>query len=121
MSNGTEDPGLWAKIAAGFGAALAALGTWAWAHTHTRIDRKADAQTFMDLKNRVETHMVGKAVFEEHLRSDERQLEAINNEMSNQRGNIGKLFDKVEEVRKDMHEGQERLLTAINNIDRRRR
>ena len=65
-----DDVGLAAKIMGGLGAALAALGTWAWAHTHSRIkdvDMKADTK-------------------------------ASSEEVDRHRDHIGKLFDKVQEL-----------------------
>ena len=93
-----DDIGLAAKIMGGMGAALSALGAWEWAHTHARIDRKADKEAFDKLSAHIETHMIGTTAFSEHTKSDERQLEQLNGEISTQRGHIAKLFDKIEEL-----------------------
>ena len=55
-----DDVGLAAKIMAGMGAALAALGTWAWTHTHRRIDKvdtKADGKAGLDEVDRHRDHI----------------------------------------------------------------
>ena len=55
-----EDVGLAAKIMAGMGAALAALGTWAWAHTHKRIeqvDKKAESKASAEEVDRHRDHI----------------------------------------------------------------
>lgn len=69
-----EDVGWLAGAVTALGAALTALGTWAWNHTHGRIrdvDLKAD----------------GKA-----------DGKATNDEMTRHRDYIGKLFEKIEEL-----------------------
>src|SRR3990167_16968 len=55
-----EDIGIAAKIMAGLGAALAALGTWAWAWTHRRIesvDKKADSKASAEEVDRHRDHI----------------------------------------------------------------
>ena len=107
-----DDIGLAAKIMGGMGAALSALGAWAWAHTHARIDRKADKEAFDKLSAHIETHMIGTTAFSEHTKSDERQLEQLNVELATQRGHIGKLFDELAGLRKDTSE----QLTTLERI-----
>lgn len=68
------------------------------------------------LCKRVESHTIGKDAFEEHVKSDERQLAALHTEIGVQRGNISKVFDKLEDVREDMHKGHTELLNAIHSI-----
>lgn len=65
-----DDPGILAKVTVGLGAALTALGTWAWHHTHARIK---DTETKMDSK-------------------------ASSDEVDRHRDHISKLFDKVQEL-----------------------
>jgi len=55
-----DDVGLAAKIMGGLGAALAAIGTWAWAHTHARIkdvDMKADTKASAEEVDRHRDHI----------------------------------------------------------------
>lgn len=55
-----DEMGLAAKIMAGLGAALAALGTWAWAHTHSRIkdvEMKADSKASIEEVDRHRDHI----------------------------------------------------------------
>ena len=65
-----DDIGLLGKLIGAMGVALTALGTWAWSHTHKRIDNVGDK-------------LEGKASADEVMV---------------QRGHIAKLFDKVEEL-----------------------
>lgn len=109
-----EDAGLLAKITAGIGAALAAISTWAWTHTHKRIDEKADKDAFEKLSERIDSHTISRDMFEEHVKSDERRLEDLNDEITTQRGNISKLFDKMSDMDHRSHAHHVELLNAIN-------
>ena len=91
------------KIAAGVGAALAALGTWAWSHTHSRIDR-------------LETRTITKEDFQMHAESDERIMGKIEEEQSTQREHIGKIFDQMRDMEAKSHEQHVELLNAIHGI-----
>jgi len=88
-----------ATLLAGMGAAVLALATWAWYHTHNRIDGKADKEAFDSLSKQVVDHSISRDVFNEHVRSDEQQLGALTDEMKTQREHIGKIFDKIDEVK----------------------
>lgn len=65
-----DDPDILSKVTAGLGAALTALATWAWAHTHKRVDA-------------VDAKIDGKA---------------STVEVDRHRDHIAKLFDKVQEL-----------------------
>jgi predicted transcriptional regulator len=110
----SPDDDILAKIAAGLATALAAIGTWAWHHTHKRIDMAADKEAFDKLSERVENNTITRAEFNEHAKSDERQLNAINGEMSTQRDHIGKIFDQMRDMESTGHERHIELLNAIN-------
>ena len=86
------------SLVAGLGAAVAALGTWAWRHTHKLIGDKADMKSLDALTKRVEDHAITRDAFDQHTKSDEQQLGAIDKELGMQRGHIAKLFDKLEEL-----------------------
>ena len=56
----TEDPDLLSKLLAAMGVALTALGTWAWNHTHKRIDTiasKTDEKADLEEVNRHRDHI----------------------------------------------------------------
>ena len=78
---------------------------------------KADKEAFDRLAKKVEEHSIGRDVFDEHVKSDERQLSHINTEIGVQRSHIAKIFDKLEAVREDMHrqhnETREIVIKAI--------
>ena len=111
-----EDVGIAAKIMAGMGAALAALGAWAWHHTHKRIDEKAEMKALDALAKRVEDHTISKDVFDEHAQGDTRAFNSLSDEISRQRGHVEKIFDELKEVRRDMSDGHKELLNAIHGI-----
>lgn len=92
-----KDPTLLAKVAGGLVGALSAAYWWMWNMTHKKIDGKADKEAFDALAKRIEEHMITKALFEEHTKSDEHQLGALKEEALIQRGHIAKLFDRLEE------------------------
>jgi hypothetical protein len=121
---GPDDASILGKLLAGTGAALAALGAWAWRHTHSRIDRvdtsKADKEAFDRLAERVENHSISTKLFDEHVKSDERQLAAINTEIGVQRANIAKIFDKLETVREDMHRQHDETRQIVLEAIRRK-
>lgn len=79
-----EDQGYLHTLVGGMGAALAALGTWAWNHTHKRIDTVTEDSTM-------------KETFDQHVKADETALHGLNEEIKTQRGHIAKLFDKIDE------------------------
>jgi hypothetical protein len=60
--------------------------------------------------------MITKDLFEEHVRNDERQLNTLTAEVNHHRADLGKVFDEIKDVRKDMNAGQQALLSAINNL-----
>ena len=100
MSTGS-DPDLWAKIAGGFGAALSALGTWAWGHTHKRIDK-------------VESALISKDEFDAHIKADEKIQSTIAAELTTQRGHIGKIYDQMRDMEDKGHSRHVELLNAIH-------
>ena len=129
MSLGTDPDaqGWMAKALAAMGVALTALATWAWNHTHKRIDGKAEMKTLDDLARRVEDHTISRGEFDQHAKSDEQQLAAIGAEIGVQRNNIGKLFDKIDEavdrtevrfvtIEKQSFERHVELLNAIHAL-----
>lgn len=120
-----DDGGIAWKLLAGAGAALTALATWAWNHTHSRIkdmdDTKADRNALCNLVKKVEEHMITKEVFDQHLESDEKQLGAIDSELSVQRGHIAKIFDKLEDVRATIHAQHVEIINAIHEATQGRR
>lgn len=102
------------SLVAGLGAVLMALGTWAYNFIHKRIDGISDAG-------------IRKDTFEEHMKSDEKTMAAINAEITTQRQNVAKLFDKIEELgdktetrftvnEKTAVDRHIELLNAIHNI-----
>ena len=102
MESNPDAQGWMAKALAGMGVALTALATWAWNHTHKRIDNvdtKADAK-------------------------------ADNAEVDRHRDHIAKLFDKLEELgdktevrfavmEKSGFERHVELLNAIHGIKKK--
>jgi len=50
-----KDPATWEGIAAGLGAALSLISTWAWKHTHGVIKSKADAHVVSNIEKDVRT------------------------------------------------------------------
>ena len=86
------------KIIAGALAALAAAWGWMLHATHQKIDSKADREAFMTLAEKVEDHMITKAQFDEHAKSDERQLGSLNEEMGRRRKIEETLFEKITEL-----------------------
>ena len=95
-----EDIGLMAKMVGAAGGLLTLFGAWFGLHkyTHGKIDGKADVKALEDLADRMEKYAISKDVFEQHVRADEVALEALGKEIAVQRGNIGKLFDKIDEA-----------------------
>lgn len=110
-----NDPGILSKLLAGVGAALAALGTWAWGHTHKRIDTKANASELRALAERVEEHTIHRDVFIEHAKSDDQRLEDIGKEIGSLRNNQAKIFDQIRDMEKTAAARHEDLLKAIYN------
>ena len=88
---------------------------WAWSHTHTRIDGKADATSFAKLEKKIEEHMILRREFEEHVRSDEHQLEAIRSEQATQRATIAKIFDQMRDMATQNADNHVELLGAIHD------
>lgn len=101
MSANGSDPDLWAKIAGGFGAALSALGTWAWGHTHKRIDA-------------IDERTITRDDFNAHVRNDEKVQGAIKGELEVQRGHIGKIYDQMRDMEDKGHSRHVELLNAIH-------
>ena len=95
-----EDPGILAQITAGFGVALSALGTWAWKHTHKRIDG-------------VEEKTVLRDQFQMHSDQDERLFLQLKQELSEHRADIGQIFNQMRDMEKNSHERHIALLNAI--------
>ena len=114
-----DDAGILGKLLAGAGAALAALGTWAWRHTHSRIDRvdtaKADKDAFDKLAAKVENHTISKDAFEQHVKSDERQLSDLNIQIGTQRSHIAKIFDQMRDMENAAHARHVELLNAVHD------
>jgi hypothetical protein len=110
----SEDPTLMGKIFGGVGAALAAISTWAWTHTHKRIDEKADKEAFDKLAAHVDAHSISRDLFEQHVANDERQLAAITDEIDKQRGHTEKIFDLVRGIETQAHSRHVELLNAIH-------
>jgi hypothetical protein len=103
MNPDGDDVGLLTKILGGLLGALSAAYWWMWNMTHKRIDGKAEAKEMDELVKRIEEHTISKGLFDEHTKSDDKALAAISVEMATQRGNIGKLFDKLEESNAETH------------------
>jgi hypothetical protein len=93
-----DEPNLLSKALAVAMAALAAAWGWMLHATHQKIDGKADKEAFVNLTQRVEDHMITKAQFDEHVKSDDRQLSELNAEMGRRRDNEEKLFDAVQDL-----------------------
>ena len=89
-----------AKMVAAAGGLVTLFGAWFGLHkyTHGKIDMKTDKELFDKLSERVEDHTISRDTFDEHARSDERQLNAINGEIAIQRGNIKDIFEKISEL-----------------------
>lgn len=98
------------KVLAALGAAIVGLGTWAWTHTHKRIDVNAER-----LNDMSESHIT-REEFERHEQYEREQFESLRKEQHIQRGHIGKVFDKLESVQHDMHAQHTTLLTAIHEL-----
>ena len=113
-----EDIGLMAKMVVAAGGILALFGSWFGLHkyTHGKIDKKADKAAFDKLTEKVEQHTISRDVYEEHTRSDIRQLDALSSEIIRQRGHVEKIFDEIKDVRQEMSNGHKELMNAINNI-----
>jgi predicted aconitase len=111
-----DDASLLAKIATGLGAALTALGAWAWKHTHDVLMTKADKEAFDRLADKIENHSISKAEFEQHTKNDDVHFAAINTDMHTARTNIAKIFDKLEDVRNTIDTKHIELLNAIHAI-----
>jgi hypothetical protein len=115
-----DDAGILGKLLAGVGAALAALGAWAWKHTHDQIARvdmsKADKEAFDRLADKIEHHSISKAEFEQHIKADDTHFAAINSDMTTARSHIAKIFDKLEDVRNTIDTKHIELLNAIHAI-----
>ena len=112
MSAGGGDPDLWAKIAGGFGTALAALGTWAWGHTHKRIE---DAEKrVMERLEKIENKAISRDDFDAHAHNDEKVQGSIKEELEVQRGHIGKIYDQMRDMEQKGHERHVELLNAIH-------
>ena len=75
----SENSGYLHSLVAGLGAALLAIGTWAWNMTHKRIDTT-----------------VMKDLFDAHIKNDEKELKGIHDEITLQRGNIAEVFDRID-------------------------
>ena len=115
----TEEPITWKAIVSVLGLAISGIAAWAWGHTHKRIDGKADAKAFEELKKTVSDHSITKEEFKQHVHSDERMFESLLEEQRTQRGHIGKIFDKLSESEEKAHNRYDRLMDAINNRDRK--
>ncbi len=107
------DPGLIAKILGGVSAALTAIATWAWAHTHKRIDEKADKEMLVALTTEMRDKLSA-AEFEGYVKATERRFDEIGSELTTQRGHITKIFDKLEDMNRRAEDRAMRLLEAIN-------
>jgi len=122
-----DEVSLLTKILGGVLAALSAAYWWMWNMTHKRIDGKAEAKAMEELAKRMEEHTITKELFDEHTKSDDKQLAAIGGELATQRTHIAKLFDRLEESNaetqirftKSDHDAHQRhidLLTAIHAL-----
>lgn len=76
-----NDPSWIAQTIGAMGAAVTALATWAWTHTHKRIN------------DRVE-----KASFKEYAKARGERLDKIDETLSRHEEITEKLFDKIEEL-----------------------
>lgn len=128
MAEPTDHEWIW-KIVAGLWAAVTALATWAWHHTHKLVDGKADGKALDALTRRVEEHTISRDMFEQHVKSDDQQLAGIAKEMDTQRANVVKLFEKIEEavdrtevrfsrIEQQAHDRHVQLLEAIHAVGR---
>jgi len=77
----SEEPGWLKEAFVALSAAVSFLATWAWKHTHKRIDEKVSHEVFI-----------------QHQKSDEQQLEKISAEIAIQRQHTTKLFEKLEDL-----------------------
>jgi hypothetical protein len=69
-----------------------------------------------ELSARLEKHTILRGEFEEHVRSDERALEAIQHEIGIQRSNIAKIFDQMRDMEQTAHGRHVELVKAIGSM-----
>ena len=79
------DTGYLHSLVAGLGAALAAVGTWAWSHTHKRIDTVTDGS-------------VSQKSFDAHQKDEHEHRERMDESIAGARATQAKLFDKIQEL-----------------------
>ena len=83
-----SDPSWLTNAVAGLGAAVTALATWAWKHTHKRID---------DVNNKTDTFLTNES-FLQHIKTRDDRLSHIDHALEKHEAVVGKLFEKLDEV-----------------------
>lgn len=97
------------KILTAVGAGFLAIGTWAWNHTHKRIDHTEDKVSDMS------EQFIAREEFARHEAYEREQFAALRAEQDIQRAHVAKIFDKLEQVRNDMHAQERTLVSAITD------
>lgn len=97
-----HDPGVWAQVAQWLWVPVGGLVAALWGTHGKRLD---------DLEERTITQKA----FDAHCASDEKSLRGIDDELSTHRGHIGKVFDKLSDLERQVHRQHVELLNAIHN------
>ena len=94
-----SDPGWMTAAISALGASFTGLSTWAWLHTHKRIDT---------VESKVSGYVTNEA-FMQHTRTRDERLDRIDAALNKQEDITGKLFERLDEV---MEKTELRFLTT---------
>lgn len=119
-----NDPGWMSQAIGALGVAVTALSTWAWKHTHKRIDTvEAKADSYVTMQ-----------AFLQHTQTRDERLDKIDAALLKHDGTAAKMFDRLDDaiaktelrfvltdkenrVRHEaLLEGQTRMLVALESL-----
>ena len=109
VKNMVDETSYLKEIVAISGTLITGMATWAWTHTHKRID---------DLSDHIEEHMITKDTFNAHTEDNQQRFMQLTAESNTSRAITAKIFDQMRDMEKTTHSNHADILTAISQISR---